>query len=101
MLKVEFKYKNALYNIQAKEDDKMREICNKFTQKSQIDINDIYFLYSGDRLNLDLNLSQIINKLDKERQIMTIIAIDNKIQLNNNNIIKPPHIICPICKECA
>ena len=45
MLKVEFKYKNALYNIQAKEDDKMREICNKFTQKALIDINDIYFEY--------------------------------------------------------
>ena len=101
MLKVEFQYQNSPYYIQATEQDKFREVCNKFAQKIKIDINNVYFLYSGSNANLEQNISQIINKLDQERKMMVIIVVDKISQLSNENIIKSPNIICPICHTSA
>ena len=56
MIKVEFLHKGATTFIQAIEEDKMRQVCNRFTQKSQIDINSLYFMYSGNIVNLDLSI---------------------------------------------
>ena len=101
MIKVEFQHKGATTFIQAIEEDKMRQVCNRFTQKSQIDINSLYFMYSGNIVNLDLSIEQLINKIDKERKIMSIIAFDHSDEHGNNNILSSPIIICPICKEPA
>ena len=101
MIKVEFQHKGATTFIQAIEEDKMRQVCNRFSQKSQIDINRLYFMYSGNIVNLDLSIEQLINKIDKERKIMSIIAFDHSDEHGNNNILSSPIIICPICKEPA
>ena len=101
MLKIEFQYNTSNIDIQAKIDEKMRQACSKFIQKTKIDINNVYFIYSGNIINLDLTLEQIINKVDKERSIMSIIVIDHSNESGNNNIVIPPYIICPICKEPA
>ena len=87
--------------VKALDEDKIRDICNKFLQKTQIDKNDIYFMYNGNKLNLDVCLSQIINKSDKERKIMSVLVLDNIINSDNKNIIKSSYIICTICKESA
>jgi len=101
MIKVEFQHNGIKNFIQAIEEEKMRQVCNKFSQKSQIDINSLYFMYSGNIINLDLSIAQLINKLDKERKIMSIIAIDHLNEKGNKSIITSPIIICPICKEPA
>ena len=77
MIKIEFEYKSVKTDIQAKIDDKMRQVCSKFTQKAQLDINKINFIYSGNKLNLELTVDQIINRVDKEKSIMSIIAIEH------------------------
>ena len=43
MIKVEFEYKEGKCFIQATLGEKMRKICSKFAQKSQIDINSFFF----------------------------------------------------------
>ena len=101
MIKVEFQYKEGIIFIQAIEEDKMRQVCTKFCQKTQIDISRLYFIYSGNIVNLDLSIEQIINKLDKERKTMSIIVNDYSNDQGNANKIRPPFIICPICKEAA
>ena len=101
MFKVEFQYKGDNTYIQVIEENKMRQVCSKFTQKSQNDINNLYFIYSGNIVNLDLSVQQLINKTDKERKMMQIIAIDHSNDNGNNNKISSPYIICPICKETA
>ena len=58
-------------------------------------------MYSGNIVNLDLSIKQIINKADKERKMMSIIVIAYNTIPGNNNRILSTHVICPICKENA
>ena len=81
----------------------MSEICQNFGKKIHKDINSLQFLYSGININMNKSLIDIINKQDKERKMMSIIALDNifQEQSNDKKFIKVNHIICPICKESA
>jgi len=99
MIKVEFDYKSSKISIQATNEEKMREICHRFLLKSQANIDNIIFIYYGTLINLDSSICQIINEFDKERKIMSILAVDNNIEKENKSIIRSPYIICPICKE--
>ena len=101
MIKIEFEYNSAKTIIQSIYEDKMRQVCSKFTQKVQIDLNKLYFIYSGNIINLDLSVEQIINKADRERKVLTIIAIDHSNEQGNISKVVSPYIICPICKEHA
>ena len=101
MFNVEFEYQSSKTYIQAINEDKMRQVCFKFSQKVQVDLNQLYFMYSGNIVNLDLSVEQIINKADKERKMMSIIVNDYNTSQGNNNRILSTHVICPICKENA
>ena len=102
-IKVEFQYSEGNIDIYSKLKEIMEEICKNFGKKIHKNIKDIQFLYSGKKINMNKSLIETINKQDKERKIMSIIALDNYFQKqsNNKNIIKANHIICPICKESA
>ena len=39
----------------------MKDICDKFINKTEIDKNLIYYLYNGDKINEELSLEKIIN----------------------------------------
>ena len=92
-------------SISCKKEDKMKDICNIFLSRYQIDINSVYFIYNGNILNLDLTFDEQANSMDKERNEMNILV--NEIQKNSyiksytNNaiIVKSKQIICPICDE--
>ena len=90
MSKIEFQYTNGKVFIQAIEEDKMRLICSKFTQKSHLDINDLNFIYSGNIVNLELYFRQLINKTDKERKMMSIIVIEHESDKEGKNMIRYP-----------
>ena len=94
-IKVEFQYREGNIDIYSKLKEMMEEICKNFGKKIHKDIKDIQFLYSGKNINMNKSLIETINKQDKERKIMSIIALDNYFQKqsNNKNIIKANHII--------
>ena len=92
MSRVIFEYKGIPITIQCLNEDKMKDICLKFITKMQININSVYFLYSGNiLLNLDLKFREIANRFDIERNIMYILV--NEKEKENNKII------CPNCGE--
>ena len=102
MTKVEFNFRGTTTAIPCSENDIMKDICKKFAIKVEIDINDVYFLYSGNNLNLNLTYAQVANSLDKERKIMSIVVNDinpSTIIKDNSNIINSIYPICPQCKE--
>ena len=101
MTKVEFQYKDIITTIQPSEDDTLRQICSKFVQKTQIDMNKVVFIYSGNTLNPDLTLAKTINKIDKERKKMIIMVSDIGIEPDNKSIFISPQAVCPVCKEHA
>ena len=79
----------------------MKDICNKFVNKTGIDINLIYFIYNGMQLNLELTLIQQINNIDKKRNEINILVYEKlkSTLIINDGIKESKEIICPKCKE--
>ena len=67
----------------------MKDICNKFASKINLDVNSLIFIYSGNQINFELPFKEQANTLDKERNEMNVI-VDKK----NEEILK-----CPKCGE--
>ena len=100
MSKVIFSFTGIETTIQCLNSDKMRDICNRFSEKIKIDINTIYFIYGSDRLNLESTFEQQANGIDKERNIMNILVYEKeKTTVVNDGIVKSRDIICPKCGE--
>ena len=100
MSKVEFNYKGINTIVLCKENEKMEEICKKYTIKSSIDINNVYFLYNGTQINLQLTYNQLINNMDRQREMMSVLVYNiNSTIISNNKIIKSDFPICIKCKE--
>ena len=71
--------------IQCSKEDKMKDICLKFVSKINININDIYFIYGGNIINLELKYKEIVNKIDNNE--MTILVYEKEKE----------GLICPYC----
>jgi len=54
--------------------DKLKDILNKVLIKSSIEKNSVTFLYSGNKINEELQLSEMIGKEDKNE--IEIIILD-------------------------
>ena len=97
MAEVEFIFGGENINILCKKNEKMKDICDKFINKSQINKNSIYYLYNGDKINEQLTFDKIVN--DKNINKIKILVYLINEELNMNNITKSKNIICPECKE--
>ena len=75
----------------------MKDIINKYILKASINKNSVIFLYSGNIIDEELKLSEIIGK-DKIDKISILVNSLDDIN-NNKSIIKSKYIICPKCKE--
>jgi len=53
---VKFIFKNAPVEIQHNEDDLMKNICQKFADKLNEDINTLLFLYDGREIKFSINI---------------------------------------------
>ena len=101
MSRIEFIFGGNKTLIQCEENEKIKDICNRFSTKIGKLSNDLLFVYNGNSLNhnlTELSFEQIANKIDKENCKMNLLVYEiNKIE--NNTTIKPKEIICPECKE--
>ena len=67
----------------------------------QLDLNKVYFLYNGNKINEKLSFEELANEEDKSKNQINIALLE----INNNNIIineelkKPKEITCPKCQE--
>ena len=97
MASIEFIYNENIILIQCDIKDRMKEIINKYILKTSINKNSVIFLYSGNIIDEELNLSEIIgnDKIEKIRILVYSLDVIN----NNKSIIKSKYIICPKCKE--
>ena len=99
MAEIIFNFKGNKTIIQSNKGEKMKNIFDKFISKIQLDKNSIYFLYSGNIVNEELNFEELANKEDKIRNKMIILVNDSTISNDISSIKKLKNIICPICKE--
>ena len=86
--------------IQCKKDELMKDICQKFSNKINIDINNLYFLYGGENIKEELSFNQQAKKIDRDRNQMNILVYEkNNLIKNEEEKIKSKDIICPKCGE--
>ena len=83
-----FHYKGNQTKIKCLEEEKMKDICNKFISEVNINLNNAYLLYKGTIINMELKYNEIINKVDKDSNIMNVFVYN-----------KESNIICPNCGE--
>lgn len=103
MSKVEFNLNGNITSILCSENDLMSEICKKFAIKTQTNLDNLIFLYSGNKINLKLTLSQIMNHIDRQRRTISILVNEiNSIVKSanlNSGLVKSKIPICPECSE--
>ena len=75
--------------IQCSTEDKMRDICIKYSSKVKIHINLYVFLYGGNQLNMDLKFKEQANQIDKANNLMKVLVY----KINGDGFI------CPKCGE--
>ena len=73
--------------IQCNENDIMKDICQKYANKIERNINSLVFLYGGNQLNFNLKFKDAVT--DKESNQMKIL-----VYLNETD-----EFICPKCGE--
>ena len=73
----------------------MKEIFMKYAIKIGKEINNIYFLANGNKINEELKLEEMKNI----NNILVYEIKDEEQDKNKNNKIQSKEIICPICSE--
>ena len=104
MAEVEFIYNGIKTVIQCNINEKMKDICQRFKDKVNIDNNmNIFYSYNGKPgINEELTFEEISNREDKRRNKMSILVYDNQAEalvINKEDKKKSKNIICPECKE--
>ena len=96
---VNFLYKGVETTVQCQENEKMKEICNKYGNKVKLESNSLYFMYNGNIIDLKLKYKEIINEIDKTKNKMNILVEEYKKEEIKENKKISEEIICPKCKE--
>ena len=96
--KVVFIFDGAELTIQCTPEDKIRDICQKYSAKIETNMNSLLFLYGGIKLNMDLKFKEQANSFDRSNNIMKVLVYKEdaddftcphcgeKIKLNNEKI---------------
>ena len=101
-MEVDFIYNQRKIVIEGNLNDKMKDLFLKFSIKAEKEIEKIYFLYNGDKINEDSTLKEISNlDINKGNAIQILVNdISNEDESFENICLKPSkYIICPKCKE--
>ena len=61
-----FYLEGTIIRIQCSIEDKMKDICQKFSNKMNKNLNSYYFLYGGNPLNFQLRFKELANFIDRK-----------------------------------
>ena len=98
-IKINFQYNCNKISIQCKNEDRMNDVIEKLKMKIDIEIDKIYLLYNGQKINIEMKIKDIINNEDKNNNEMNIIIYNINNTIINENIKQSEDIICPECKK--
>ena len=100
-IQIEFSYQGQSTIIQGNTQDILNNTFQNFANKAQIDINSVYFIYSGNIIDWNSTIEQKINSTDKKRKRMIILVYNINEMDQNTSIIKPKDISYPKCGDIA
>ena len=80
----------AKLTIQCTPNDKMKDICQKYSAKIKKDMNSLLFSYEGNQLILESNFKDQVNLKDKNSNEMIILVNkrDDNVYSNRKNLIE-------------
>jgi len=84
-----FTFEGSDIRIQCLKEDKMENVCKKFSDKVLLNINSLGFLYGGDNVNFKLSFIEQANSFDKENGEMKIVVYKKETE----------GFVCPKCRE--
>ena len=87
--KVIFNLEGIDVAMQCSTENRMKDICQKFSTKVQKNVNSLIFLYGGSQLDFNLKVREQANSLDKERKEMKILVFTDEAN----------GFLCPKCGE--
>ena len=94
-----FLFKGLEVAIQCSKDDKIKEICQRFASKINMEINSLCFFYDGYKINGELKFNEQANYKDNQRNIMNILVNEINNTIIRENIMESNEILCPQCNE--
>ena len=71
--------------IQCSNQDKMKDICQRYANKIEKNIKSLLFLYGGNQLNFELSFNDQANFMDKADNEMKILVYKNQNEFNEND----------------
>ena len=98
MAEIIFNYEGVNTTIQCNENDKIKDIINKFLIKIQKQEDNLYYLYNGNKINYELTFNEQANEVDRNRRTMNMLVVDGEGKNVKNEVISK-EIICPECKD--
>lgn len=101
MPNIKFTYEGIETTYSCKIIERIKDICQIYVSKENLDINKLIFLYNGSEVNKEKSIEEIINEEDRKRESMNILVFHIYEDVKSNNIIKSNEVICPECKESA
>jgi hypothetical protein len=78
---VAFTFEGIKVKIQCSTNDKVKDICQKYANKIERNVNSLVFLYGGSNLNFQLSFKEQANIIDRERNEMNILVYKNENDL--------------------
>ena len=102
MVEMIFNYNQIDTIIQANLNESFNSVIERFINKTQLDINNIYFISNGNIISSkNEKLMNLMSNKEKNenKKIILVLSINSSINNDNININKSKDIICPICKE--
>jgi len=97
---LDFIYNEDLIKIQCKRNEYIIDIFKKYLFKINKDINDIYFIYNGNKINAELKLEEINNKDNEIKILVSDINDKNNEKIENKiTLDQYKEIICPECGD--
>ena len=81
MVEIIFNYNQINTIIQANLDDSFNSVIEKFINKTQLDINNIYFISNGNIISKNEKIINIMNNEEKinNKKIILVLSINSTI----------------------
>ena len=97
MSSIEFIYEGISSIIQCKPEEKMSEIFSRYSSKSNLEINKLYFVSEGKVLKKELTYSETTKT--NLIKVLVYTVNENEAPIANITKTKPKFIMCPTCYE--
>ena len=100
MVEIEFIYNDKKTSIQCQENEILKDIIKRYSTKIMKDVDKLFFLYNGFKINEEYSFNELANNFDKVNKKMIILVNDivSEPIENNDNLKKSKEVICPNCK---